>query len=380
MTTASFFDRLFKAEGPGVAADRPPRRAAFSSEARAERSAAFLDAAGWGGAARESLAGDASNRRYERLTHPNGSAAVLMDAPSEKGEDVRPFAALTGHLRERGLSAPEILAADLEDGFLLLEDLGDELYARVAARAPEDEKLLYQQAVELLAALHSRPAPAAAQAAGPAPGPGWEATLVLRPYDMAELQREAMLFLDWWQTGATGAAATEWARKSFETALAAMLREIASARDALVLRDFHAENLIWLPSRGRLACVGLLDYQDALIGHPAYDLVSLLEDARRDVAPELAEEMIALYVARRGLATMEEDRFRLAYAALGAQRNLKIIGIFARLWLRDGKERYLAHVPRVWAHLRRGLAARPELARMSGWLEANAAAPTAEAL
>ena len=336
-------------------------------ERRAEKTA-FLKAAGWGGARLSPLAGDASNRRYERAADgPGGARAVLMDAPSSRGEDIAPFLAVTGYLRARGLSAPEILHADIGAGFALIEDLGDDLFARVAAAAPDREAPCYEAAVDLLAHLHEAPPPDRVTGAG--------ASLDMAPYDAAVLAREAALATDWWAPHA-GAPIGAAAVGVFSAALAEATAGVAMRRDAFVLRDYHAENLLWLPDRRGDARVGLLDYQDALIGARAYDLVSLLEDARRDVDPALAERMIRRYVAATGVA---EDVFRRDYAALGAQRNLKIVGIFARLWVRDGKAAYLDLIPRVWAHLERDLA-HPGLAGLRGAVRETIPAPTAEAL
>lgn len=300
----------------------------------------FLGEAGWEGAALAPLAGDASPRRYLRLTR-GAETAVLMDAGPASGEDVRPFLRITGWLRARGLSAPEILAQSAEAGLLLLEDLGDALYARVAASDPASETELYAAATDLLAA-HAAPAPEG-----------------LAPYDMAVLQREAGLVPDWYLPGASADAAADYAGL-----LAEALAPASEARGVLVLRDYHAENLIWLPERTGAARVGLLDYQDALSGHPAYDLVSLLEDARRDTAPELRSAMRARFLAAR--PELSAEAFGAAYAALGAQRNLKILGIFARLCRRDGKPRYLELMPRVWGHLMQDLA-HPALAPLAAW-------------
>ncbi|MEO1330213.1 MAG: phosphotransferase [Pseudomonadota bacterium] len=340
---------------------------------RSRAATAFLDQAGWAGAERRPLAGDASNRRYERIRRGAGAGAdraVLMDAPPEKGEDVRPFAALTEWLRAEGFSAPAIFAADAEQGFLLLEDLGDDLFARVAEARPASEAALYEAAVDQLAQMQRSAPPATAR--------GWGASYAVPPYDLAALRSEALLAVHWWSPGASDLAAPDPAlqvdlRAAFIEAFDAACAPVAEARSVLSLRDFHAENLIWLPERSGAARVGLLDYQDALAGHPAYDLVSLLEDARRDVSPELADAMISRFETAAAMA--DGEAFRAAYAALGAQRNLKIVGIFARLWLRDGKDRYLAHIPRVWRYLRRDLE-HPALASLKALVEARIPEPT----
>lgn len=326
--------------------------------------ACFLKVAGWGDAELAPLAGDASNRRYLRLQRGE-ETAVLMDAPPTRGEDIRPFIAVTEFLLAHGFSAPQLLAADPEKGLLLLEDLGDALYARHLPEAPADEGALYGAAVDLLVRLAEIPPPEAIGQAG----------LPLGAYSREVLLREATLFTEWWlPVAGQGSPALA---EDFAGLMAEAIAPVADARGAVVLRDYHAENLLWLPARAGLARVGLIDYQDALAGHAAYDLVSLLEDARRDTSPELQEAMIARYLgARPGLDPQE---FRAAYAILGAQRNLKIIGIFARLARRDGKTRYLAMIPRVWAHLQRDLA-HPGLAELRAWVARHAPPPEAAIL
>lgn len=326
--------------------------------AREERMLAFLEDIGWAQASRAPLAGDASARRYLRLEGPDGRA-VLMDAPPAKGEDIRPFTAVTRWLRAQGLSAPGILGEDPEQGFLLLEDLGDDLYARHVHAQPSAETDLYARATDLLVHLADL---------GPAP--------MLPPYDHAVLRREADLFTEWWLPHATEAGAG-WLAEDFTALMDAALPPVMDIRQVTVLRDYHAENLLWLPDRPGLAAVGLLDYQDALAGHPAYDLMSLLEDARRDTTPELREAMIASYLAARPV--LDAETFRRDYAILAAQRNLKIIGIFARLARRDGKPRYLELIPRVWGHLLRDLS-HPELVELDHWVRAHAPEPTSDVL
>lgn len=317
---------------------------------RAALSRAFLQRAGWGNAARSKLAGDASFRKYERLNR-NGEPAVLMDAPPPQ-EDVRPFTRIARHLAALGYSAPRILAEDAEHGFLLLEDLGDDLFARLL-QSGGDERGLYEATIDFLLDLHRHPAPAD-----------------LAPYDEARLIDEAQLFTDWYLPALTGRDTPANIRQAFRFLFGILVPEVgmdnAPDRRILVLRDFHAENLIWLPQRTGPARLGLLDFQDAVAGHPAYDLVSLLEDARRDVDPDLAEAMLQRYIAGSGV---DDATFRRAYAILGAQRNIRIIGIFTRLWKRDGKPHYQAFMPRMWGLLERDLA-HPALADLRGWIDA----------
>lgn len=312
---------------------------------RAALSHAFLVRSGWGDAGRAKLAGDASFRKYERL-RLNGQPAVLMDAPPPQ-EDVRPFLNIARLLQRHGYSAPRILAEDVEHGFLLLEDLGDDLYARLI-RAGSNEAPLYEAAIDFLLDLHRHAAPPD-----------------LAPYDEARLIDEIGLFTDWYLPTLTGRDTPEAQCQAFRSLWHALAPEVSAPPRVLVLRDFHAENLIWLPQRKDAARVGLLDFQDAVAGHPAYDLVSLLEDARRDVAPELAEAMLRRYITGSGV---DDAVFRRAYAILGAQRNLRIIGIFTRLWKRDGKPHYQAFMPRMWRLVERDLA-HPALTDLRIWID-----------
>ena len=316
----------------------------------------FLARHGWADAERANLAGDASFRRYFRLAHED-DRRVLMDAPPPF-EDVRPFVGISEILKATGLTAPAIMGADLEAGFLLLEDLGDDRFSRVLAQAPDREVPLYEAAVDCLLDLHGAN-PASSVDLG-------KDRYQVPPYDMDVLLREVALFVDWYLPALRREPLSNEERRSFITLWQSALQSVEGGRDALVLRDYHADNLMWLPDRQGSARVGLLDYQDALMGHPAYDLVSLLEDARRDVPPELAEAMIDRYLGAR--PDLDADNFRAAYALLGAQRNAKIIGIFTRLYARDGKTGYLDLLPRVWGLLERDLE-HPALADLRDWFD-----------
>ncbi|MFY9237709.1 MAG: phosphotransferase [Roseovarius sp.] len=320
---------------------------------RTELAHAFVAQTEWAAAEWAPLAGDASNRRYLRL-HMDGQSAVLMDAPPERGEDVVPFITIAEHLASVGLSAPRILAQDRAQGFLLLEDLGDDLYARVLAHMPEQEGVLYGAAVAALAHLHDAPPP--------------DTLPTYSPAMMADL---AALAFDWY-AGVPQSPARQTARDVMQNLLA----HHAPEADVLIQRDYHAENLLWLPQRAGIARVGLLDFQDAMAGHRAYDLVSLLQDARRDVPAETETAMIAHYLALTGL---EPERFDAAYHVLGAQRNLRIIGVFARLCLRDGKAHYAGLIPRVWALLQRDLA-HPALADLRPPITEHLPEPTPDFL
>lgn len=300
----------------------------------------FLDAAGWGGAEVEPLAGDASFRRYFRIRR-SGESAMLMDAPPPH-EDPRPFLAVGGWLAEHGMRAPAIHAARPESGLVLIEDFGDDRMRDWLDDNPAAERKVYTGAVDALVALHRRP-----------PGP-------FPRYDMAVYQREAALFVEWYcpAVGVTVDAAGYHA--AWQATLAPLLAR--QQPGVTVLRDYHAENIMLLPDGGQ----GLIDFQDALVGHPAYDLVSLLQDARRDVPVELERAMLDHYCRAAGA----DAGFAADYARLGAQRNAKIVGIFTRLYKRDGKRRYLGMIPRVWDALERDLA-HPALAPVAQWFEAN---------
>ncbi|MFT3975134.1 MAG: phosphotransferase [Amaricoccus sp.] len=317
--------------------------------------AGFLAAAGWGAAVRQPLAGDASARRYERL-HRGAAPAILMDVPPASGLAVGPFLAVDRWLRAAGLSAPEVFAADEAGGLVLLEDLGDDLFARICAAQPEREAGLYAAAVDLLADLQALPPPAGA----------WSPP----PYDLAFLLREAGLMLEWYLPASAGSAASPDLVAEFQALATAALAPVALQTTA-VYRDFHAENLLWLPGRAGHARVGLLDFQDMLIGHPAYDLVSLLADARRDVAPDLARAMEARYIDRTGA---DRESFTAAARVLSAQRNMKIMGLFTRLCRRDGKARYVDLLPRVWGYLAADLA-HPGLAPLAAFVGRHLPAP-----
>ena len=337
----------------------------MSTPERDAEIAAFLESAGWRPEAARPLAGDASNRRYLRL----GGDAVLMDAPPASGEDVRPFVAVTHWLRQHGFSAPAIAAADIGRGFLVLEDLGDDLYTSLLGKSPEREAELYSVAVDVLADLAAIPAPGML-------GPE-NCRVALVPYDAAVLAREAALIREWWLPAATGATPSPDLCAEFDGLIAGATTTVEPERGVLVLRDYHADNLVWLPQRAGTARVGLLDYQDALAGHAAYDLMSLLEDARRDTSAELRDAMMARYLGLR--PGVDGVAFRAAYSALGAQRNLKIIGIFARLAIRDAKLRYLELIPRVWGHLMCDLS-HPALAALAVWVAHNVPPPEPAAL
>lgn len=319
---------------------------------------AFLVRAGWEGAVRRPLAGDASFRRYERVRGAAGQNAVLMDAPPDK-EDIAPFATVAEFLTAQGHSAPRVLARDAEHGFLLLEDLGDDLFSRLLAKLPDakreaQEEMLYVAATDVLIDLNKQWAKA-------------KKTIALPPYDEALLLREVSLFSDWYLPAILGEEKAADLRDAYLSIWKRTLAGLPDCGEVIVLRDFHADNLLWLPTREGFQRVGLLDFQDAVAGSPAYDMVSFLEDARRDVCADTVARCQNHFVKHTGV---NADDFAKAYALLGAQRNCKIVGIFTRLGKRDGKLHYQSYLSRVWRHLRRDFQ-HPALAELKTWMDAH---------
>ena len=312
----------------------------------------FLIRAGWIDAERVLLAGDASFRRYERIKI-NDKTAVLMDAPPPE-EDARPFIKITEHLIKLGYSVPHIFAQDIDSGFLLLEDLGDETFTNSLA-VGVDEKQLYQSATDVLIDLHGR------ELSEALPDD-------LENYDDEKLFTEVVLFVDWYMTGIFGKTFSDHVRSDFLNIWYKLLSKISFDHETLVLRDFHADNLMWLPSREGIRKCGLLDYQDAVRGLPAYDLMSLLEDARRDLKPGMASDLLDYYYT--SLPKFDRSQFNKVYAVLSAQRHCKVIGIFSRLAIRDRKYNYLTHIPRCWSLLER-VCCFPELKILDDWLNAH---------
>ena len=307
----------------------------------------FLASCGWGGADILPLAGDASFRRYFRVVDGDRSA-VLMDAPPPH-EDPQPFIAVAEWLIARGLSAPEIIARDLEKGLLLLGDFGSSRLRETLDTDPQRERELYELATDVLVHLHGHP---------PMEG--------LKPHGLDQWLEELKLFTEWY----CPAVGADVDFDAYQHAWRAVLEPVAS--DGLgpvtVLRDYHAENIMLVGGREGVAHFGLLDFQDALAGHPAYDLASVLEDARRDVTPAVERAMIDRYIA----ATGHGEAFERAYWALAAQRNTRILGVFTRLWKRDNKPGYRQFQPRMWGLLERDLA-QPHLRPVREWFDSNIA-------
>ncbi len=305
----------------------------------------------WSSAERRDLTADASNRRYERLSS-GGNIAVLMDAPPDKGEDVRPFVQIARYLDDLNLSAPKIHATDETRGFLLIEDLGDDLYAKVVQRTPDKESELYIAAIDALLEM---------QTLGPKAD--------LPNYGSPQMIDAAQLLLDWYIKVATEAVLE---KQEFRALFEDLFAEHFSAEQVMVHRDYHAENLIWLPNRQGARRVGILDFQDAAWGHPAYDLASLLKDARRDVPEQIQKGMLAYFIQR---THFDADAFQAAYALCSVQRNMRIIGVFTRLCARDGKRHYPAMIPRVWRNLQDDLS-HPALSKLQHWCQRNIPEPS----
>ncbi|QJP15210.1 tRNA (adenosine(37)-N6)-threonylcarbamoyltransferase complex ATPase subunit type 1 TsaE [Starkeya sp. ORNL1] len=345
---------------------------------------ALIDLAGFGPARRRHLQGDASSRTYERLVGTRRTA-VLMDAPrrpdgppvrdglpysaiAHLAEDVRPFVAMARGLKARGFSAPVVNAADLEAGLLVIEDFGTGAVVEGTPPAPVAER--YEAATDVLAALHRLDLPATLPVA-----PNIEHTLP--PYDIGAFLIEAELLVDWYLPHQGLPPTSPEQRELFRSLWTEALSGPMAMKPVWTLRDFHSPNLMWLPEREGLARVGLLDFQDALMGPPAYDLVSLAQDARIDVPEELELSLVGRYAKARREADPHFDvrGFAGSYAILGAQRATKILGIFARLDKRDRKPHYLRHMPRIWSYLDRCLAF-PDLAGLKAWYETHVPPPS----
>ena len=326
------------------------------------------------------LQGDASVRRYARLTCSHRPGAIIMDWPPQPdgppirgqlpysriahlAENMRPFVAIANALRAAGLSAPEIYAQDLDRGLLLLEDLGDRIFGREVETGASDQAELWRTATDVLVALREAPPverlPLADGTSHRLPG-----------YDHGAFGIEVELLIDWYWPATLGTTVPDDARAEFAALWKVIFDRLCAQPAGWVLRDYHSPNLVWLPDRKGIARVGIIDFQDAMRGPPAYDLVSLLQDARIDIAPDLEAYLLDHYCAHvtARQTGFDRDAFTFAYAALGAQRSTKILGIFARLAQRDGKPSYLRHIPRIWRYLERDLAHR-ELGALRDWYD-----------
>jgi tRNA threonylcarbamoyl adenosine modification protein YjeE len=344
----------------------------------------FLTGAGFIDAKRQRMAGDASTRSYARLVRGD-DGVILMNSPRRPdgpaiyygksysaavhlAEDVKPFVAIANGLRERGLSAPAIHYADLDTGFLITEDFGLEGFIEGEPPRPIAER--YEAAVDMLAALHWKKLPDVLPLAP-------QITYAIPPFDVDAMMVEIGLMLEWYLPD-RGAAPPSTVRDEFVTQWRGLLGKTAAMPKTWVLRDFHSPNLIWLDGRAGTAKVGVIDFQDAVLGPAAYDLVSLLQDARIDVPEQLELTLLTRYIKARHATDNSFDPagFAESYAIMSAQRNTRLLGTFARLNRRDGKPQYLRHQPRVWTYLTRSLA-HPVLSGLRGWYEAQVPPPKA---
>jgi len=342
----------------------------------------FLEIAGYTEAKRQRMAGDASIRSYARLVRDDG-VVILMNSPRRPdgpaiydgksysaavhlAEDVKPFVAIAGALRERGFSAPAIRHADLDAGFLITEDFGGEGFIEGDPPSPIPER--YEAATDMLAALHREVLPEILPLAP-------QLSYAIPTFDTDALLVEVGLMPEWYLPD-RGVELSYSKRAEFVTMWRDLLSKPASAPRTWVLRDFHSPNLIWLGERQGIARVGIIDFQDAVLGPAAYDLVSLLQDARIDVPEPLELALLTRYIkARRALdETFDPAGFAELYAIMSAQRNTRLLGTFARLNRRDGKPQYLRHQPRIWTYLGRSLA-HPALARAREWYAVNVPPP-----
>jgi N-acetylmuramate 1-kinase len=364
-------------QGPGYRAVTLTGSGLFAARlARAKAVHELLDRSGWSGAERIYMQGDASARSYERLVHPDGARAILMISPprpdgppirygksysaiAKLAEDIRPFIAISEGLREQGLSAPGIFAFDLAAGLAVIEDLGDEPFTRENGIIEER----YAVAIAALARLHG------ATLADTLPVDNKE-TYRIPVYDIDALSIEVELLLDWYVPYIACAQLSSGAKATFVNLWREAVQFVLAARPTWTLRDYHSPNLLWLAGRQGIARVGIIDFQDCVLGHAAYDVVSLLQDARVDVPQDVELKLLAQYAwARREEdAGFDMSAFARAYAILGAQRATKILGIFARLDERDQKPQYLVHLPRVEKYLSKNLG-HPALADLKLWYE-----------
>ena len=344
----------------------------------------FLDGAGLIDAKRQRMAGDASTRSYARLFR-NATAVILMNSPRRPdgpaiyygksysaavhlAEDVKPFVAIANGLREHGISAPAIHYADLDAGFLITEDFGVQGFIEGEPPRPIAER--YEAAVDMLSALHWKKLPNVLPLAP-------QITYTIPPFDVDAMMIEIGLMLEWYLPD-RGAAPPSTARDEFVTQWRGLLGKTAAMPKTWVLRDFHSPNLIWLDGRSGTAAVGVIDFQDAVLGPAAYDLVSLLQDARIDVPEQLELTLLTRYIKARHAAdnTFDPAGFAESYAIMSAQRNTRLLGTFARLNRRDGKPQYLRHQPRIWTYLTRSLA-HPVLSGLRGWYDTQVPPPKA---
>ena len=338
----------------------------------------ILEEAGFLDAERTFMMGDASTRAYERLAKPNGAKAILMISPpradgppirfgkpysaiAHLAEDIRPYLAIDGCLRDLGITAPDIYAHNTATGLAIIEDLGAETLFRDNGIVPER----YAEAIAVLARLHAAPPPTAVP-------DGDGGTYNIPPYDLEALSVEVELLAEWYAPHIAKVMVPSGAKAGFIALWREAFADVLAAPATLTLRDYHSPNLLWLSGRDGLARVGVIDFQDAVLGHPAYDVASLLQDARVTIPADLELRLLSHYalLRRQQDPAFDMASFAKAYAILGAQRATKILGIFARLDKRDRKPQYLVHLPRLQAYLRKNLA-HPALAGIKSWVEQN---------
>ncbi len=321
----------------------------MADAAREENKKEFIAKAGWSDAAREAIPGDASFRHYERLCLHGNQNAILMDAPPGI-EDVKPFVKVDEILASCGCRVPKIIAKDEDKGFLLLEDFGRYSYSRVVHEVPAREEELYHAAIDALVVLGKK-----------------GANKTLLPYDREVLEREVSLFADWLLPSVFNEYQVAIMRSEFMTLWDEVASTMPLEPQVVVHRDYHADNLFWLHGKKGPEAVGMIDFQDALSGRAAYDVVSLLKDVRRDVSPEVEASAVKRYIKESGC---DEETFMKDYVFYGVQRNAKILGIFMRLYHRDGKDIYLKLMPRVWRLFMRDLD-HVMFAELKLWMDAH---------
>ncbi|MGV1753642.1 tRNA (adenosine(37)-N6)-threonylcarbamoyltransferase complex ATPase subunit type 1 TsaE [Agrobacterium sp. CG674] len=359
-------------EGRVATIDAPPRQRARLERVLAIRD--FLEANGKTNASRQYFSGDAAYRTYELVNDAAGQSLLMDWQPPPKGpviqdgktyaeivhlaRDVAPFVAIDQYLLENGFSVPQILAQDLKGGLLLLEDMG-----RVGVLdedgAPIEER--YLESVACLAALHKAPAPKDIVL-------GDGTTYRVPPFDADAMKIETSLLLDWFLPHVRGKETDESDRQSFFDVWDQLIQKLDDAEKGLLLRDFHSPNIIWQAEKSGIQRVGIIDFQDAMIGPTAYDLASIIQDARVTIPPDLQARLMAHYLDLRRIdAGFDEASFLKAFAIMAAQRNCKLVGIWVRLMKRDGKPHYMNHMPRTFSYLRSAIS-HPDLASLRDWL------------
>lgn len=324
----------------------------MTTQDRESAKIAFLSNANLGKTQRTKLKNDASYRKYERIINNNGKSFIFMDAPPEK-EKIAPFIKVANFLHKYDFSAPEIITYDIPNGFMLLEDFGDNSYNKILSARSEalshlNENILYEKAIDNLINLHKTPNDSS-----------------FNNYDEASLLKESNLFIEWYVSILNGEIIRKEVQEEFNHILKHLLSSVKVFNKVMVLRDYHADNLMWLDDRHNHRKTGLLDFQDAVLGSPVYDLVSLLEDARRDVSTTLAEAMVNRYL--QAFPNYSRKEFNAAYSIYGIQRNLKIVGIFTRQASKNKNPAYLSMLPRIWRHINNDLK-HPLLLPLKNWL------------